>query len=264
MKFEFIFTVGLLAIHFCGLAQKVTFPKTKNKVVVIAHRGNHVAVPENTIASTREAIRVGADYVEVDLRTTKDGHLVALHDHTVDRTTDGTGDISELVWQDVKKLKAYNQNQKTHSIPEFHEVLAACKRDINIYLDFKEADVTETWRQIKAAGMENHVIVYLNKPEQYAQWRKVAPSVPLMSSLPEDVKSVKQFENFLKNFPLDIFDNIKDPELVKAAHNRQVQIWLDVQSRDEDTTKWKAALDLGCDGLQTDHPQPLVVFVNGL
>jgi glycerophosphoryl diester phosphodiesterase len=56
-------------------------------------------------------------------------------------------------------------------VPEFKEVLALCKGKINIYLDFKEADVAETWREIKAAGMEKHVVVYLNKEAQYQQWK---------------------------------------------------------------------------------------------
>ena len=114
MKLKYTFILGLLVIT--GVwnvnAQVVKFPTVKNKIVVIAHRGNHIKVPENTIASTKEAIRVGADYVEVDLRTTKDGHLVALHDATVDRTTNGKGKISEKNWSEIKKLKAFNDNKK--------------------------------------------------------------------------------------------------------------------------------------------------------
>lgn len=262
MKYTFI--LGLLALT--GVwnvnAQVVKFPTVKNKIVAIAHRGNHVKVPENTIASTKEAIRVGADYVEVDLRTTKDGQLVVLHDQTVNRTTNGEGKISELNWSEVKKLKAFNDNKKTHRIPKFNALLEACKGRINIYLDFKDADVAETWRQIKAAKMEDRVIVYLNKQEQHAAWRKVAPHVPLMSSLPKEIKSTEEFENFLKEYPLDIFDNIKDPELVKMAHTHKIQVWLDVQSKEENAVKWQAALATGCDGLQTDHPEKLVEFIN--
>ncbi len=264
MKLKYTFILSLLAIMgFWNVnAQVVKFPVVKNKIVVIAHRGNHVKVPENTIASTKEAVRVGADYVEVDLRTTKDGYLVALHDQTVDRTTNGVGKISELNWSEVKKLKAFNDNKNTHRIPKFDAVLEACQGEINIYLDFKDGDVVETWRQIKAAGMENQVIVYLNKPEQYVAWRKVAPQVPLMSSLPDKIKSTEQFEEFLKEYPFDIFDNIRDLGLVKAAHSLKIQIWLDVQSKDENATKWQAALTTGCDGLQTDHPESLVKFIN--
>src|SRR5207244_9942203 len=61
--------------------------------VVVAHRGVHTSAPENSLASVREAIALGVDMVELDVRTTRDGRLVLLHDETVDRTTDGSGRV---------------------------------------------------------------------------------------------------------------------------------------------------------------------------
>ena len=58
------------------------------RVVVIAHRGEHLHHPENTTPAFEEAVRLGADYIEVDVRTTADGKLVLSHDGTVDRCTD--------------------------------------------------------------------------------------------------------------------------------------------------------------------------------
>jgi len=134
-----------LAVQAAGQSQ-IALPESKNKLVVIAHRGNHVDVPENTIASFKEAIKAGADYVEMDLRTSKDGHLVVVHDATVDRTTNGKGKVSDMSLADLQALKVLNGSNKPHRIPEFSEVLKACKGRINIYLDFKEADVAETWK----------------------------------------------------------------------------------------------------------------------
>ena len=79
-------------------------PESKHRLVVIAHRGNHVNFPENTLASYKAAITAGADYVEVDLRTTKDGHLVVLHDSKVDRTTNGLGKISDMTLEEVGEV----------------------------------------------------------------------------------------------------------------------------------------------------------------
>jgi glycerophosphoryl diester phosphodiesterase len=93
-NFSKIYTLFFLflAIQVAAQAQ-ITLPESQNKLVVIAHRGNHVDFPENTIASFKEAIKAGADYVEVDLRTSRDGHLVVVHDATVDRTTNGKGKV---------------------------------------------------------------------------------------------------------------------------------------------------------------------------
>jgi glycerophosphoryl diester phosphodiesterase len=233
-------------------------PHSKHKTVVIAHRGNHVNAPENTLASTREAINCGADYLEVDLRTTKDGHLIALHDAKVDRTTNGTGKIADMTWQEVEELQVFNRNKKTHRIPEFKEILALCKGKINIYLDFKEADVAETLKEIKAVGMEHQVVIYLNKEEQYKKWKELAPEMPLMTSLPKEVTNKEQLAAFLSHTHIQVVDNITEPELLKAAHELGISVWLDVQSPNEGPASWNEALQKGVQGLQTDKPAELV------
>ncbi|SDG00779.1 glycerophosphoryl diester phosphodiesterase [Dyadobacter soli] len=242
-------------------AANPALPHAKHKTVVIAHRGNHVNAPENTLASTREAIQCGADYVEVDLRTTKDGHLVAMHDAKVDRTTNGMGKIADMTWQEVVELQVFNRNKKTHRIPEFREILAICKGKINIYLDFKDADVTESWKQIKAAGMEHQVVVYLNKEEQYKKWREVAPEMPLMTSLPKEVTNKEQLTAFLNHTHIQVADNITEPELLKAAHELGIAVWLDVQSPTEGPASWNEALHKGVQGLQTDKPAEMVSYI---
>ena len=73
---------------------------------IIAHRGSSADRPENTLAALKRAIDAGATAVEVDVRSTKDGKLVILHDATLDRTTDGTGPLAEKTWTEVRKLDA--------------------------------------------------------------------------------------------------------------------------------------------------------------
>lgn len=260
---KFIFLVSILGIAISVSAQEVKLPQCKNKTVVVAHRGNHIAAPENTLASCRDAIECGADYVEVDLRTTKDGKLVVLHDSKVDRTTNGSGRISEMNLSEVRKLQVFNRNKKTHRIPEFHEMLALCKDKINIYLDCKEANIEEAWKQIKAAGMEHQVIVYLNDERQYRQWKEAAPQLPLMASLPKNVTSKDELLGFLKKTNVQILDNLKDPELIKTANENGVDVWLDVQSPAEGPASWKEALDKGVQGLQTDQPEHLLTYLKG-
>lgn len=254
-----------LLLFFClintSVFSQAVLPFSKNKLVVIAHRGNHVDVPENTIASFKEAIKAGADYVEVDLRTSKDGQLVVVHDATVDRTTDGKGRVADLTLAELRALKVLNGEKKSHRIPEFKEVLKVCKGEINIYLDFKEADVTQTWEQIREAGMEKQVVVYLNKIPQYKQWRNVAPQMPLMTSLIDEVKNSAQLNIFLGQVKIEVLDNIASPEMVQTAAEKGVAVWLDVQSPSEGPDSWEEALGKGVHGLQTDHPAKLVAFL---
>ena len=90
------------SVVFCQ--SRVIFPKTQNNFTVIAHRGNHVEVPENTIESLQKAIEINADYVEVDVRTTVEGVPVVMHDANVERTTNGRGKVSEMSTIDFRKL----------------------------------------------------------------------------------------------------------------------------------------------------------------
>src|SRR5205807_1804496 len=66
------------------------------RIVVIAHRGANKFAPENTLAAFRKAIELGCDYFELDVRRTKDGQLVLMHDGSVDRTTNGTGSVVDM------------------------------------------------------------------------------------------------------------------------------------------------------------------------
>lgn len=88
--------------------------------VVIAHRGDSAHAPENTLAAFRSAIDAGADWLEMDVQMSADGHLVVIHDTTVDRTTNGSGRVANLTLVQLQALDAGNGEQ----IPAFADVLA--------------------------------------------------------------------------------------------------------------------------------------------
>jgi glycerophosphoryl diester phosphodiesterase len=209
-------------------------PVVKHKHVVIAHRGDHTVLPENTLAAYTSAIEKGVDYVEVDLRTFNDGRLYISH-----------GELSEL--------KA--------GVPSFDEVLKLCKGKVNIYLDFKNADPVVVYPKIKKAGMEKHMVVYCNTLEQVDAWHKVAPKLPLMTSVPDEVKDLNAF---FDRYPVSVIDgNIGQytPEMLAIFKARNVAVWLDVQAKDEGPASWQKALDTPVQGLQTDHPGALINYL---
>jgi glycerophosphoryl diester phosphodiesterase len=76
------------------------------KPIVIAHRGHSAGAPEQTLAAFRQAIALGADMIEADVRRTRDGVLVMCHDANVDRTTDGTGPLSDFTFDELRRLDA--------------------------------------------------------------------------------------------------------------------------------------------------------------
>ena len=247
--------------------QKAPIPKSKNAFVVISHRGNHVAAQENTLAAFQNAINVGADYVEIDLRTSKDSQLVIMHDATVNRMTNGIGKVSDLSWAELKQLKVIEKNHPEwpeQSIPLFSEVLKLCKGKINIYLDFKNADVNASYQALKKAGMQHSVIVYINAAHQLMEWKKIAPQIPLMVSLPDSVQSAAQLNSFLDQYKIHLLDGSYKEytvEMVNAAKAKNIPVWPDIQSATEGPEQWEKAINLGFTGLQTDHPEAMVNYL---
>jgi glycerophosphoryl diester phosphodiesterase/acetyl esterase/lipase len=258
----------LLAVAFFSFFVQIVFaqvtaplPVSKNGFVVIAHRGSHLLKPENSIAAFEAAIKEGADYVEMDLRTSKDGHLVLSHNETIDSKTNGKGRVQDLTWDELNKFLLVNTENKIYHLPDFKEALNACKGKINIYLDFKDADVGETYRQIKEAGMENNVVVYVNKVDQYLAWRKAVPAMPLTASLPESIRTKEDLAVLYEQMHLEVIDNVRDSSILNYANSHGTHVWLDVQSADENPTKWNEALQKGVQGVQTDHPEALVNYL---
>lgn len=248
-------------------AQHNLLPKSKNKIVVIAHRGDHTSAPENSLLAIENAILDGADFVELDIRTTKDGKLILMHDATVDRMTNGHGKINELSFDTIRQLKLFNKNSSnsdTLQIPTFEEALAICKNKIHIYLDFKNANVQQVYDAVIKAKMENQMVVYINASNQFADWRKYVPKMPLILSLNTKIKDSAEMIQYLNRNPIDILDGDWTeyaPETVKAAFSNGVPVWADMQAAKEDEAYWSKGIALGLLGIQTDHPKELVLFL---
>ena len=102
----------------------------KNKVRVAAHRGNSKYYPENTILGFKEALKLNVDQLEIDLHMTKDGEIIMMHDHKVDRTTNGTGLVRDFTLEEIKKLDAGSWKGEEFAgtqVPTFVEFLELLK-----------------------------------------------------------------------------------------------------------------------------------------
>ncbi|UOQ94415.1 glycerophosphodiester phosphodiesterase [Halobacillus shinanisalinarum] len=109
-----------------------------NDVEVYAHRGASTIAPEHTIDAYDQAINYGADYIEIDLRMTKDNRIVAMHDQTVDRTTDGKGHISDLTLEEVKRLDAgswFSPKFAGSEVPTLSEIFNRYGNSVKYYIE---------------------------------------------------------------------------------------------------------------------------------
>ena len=106
-------------------------------VWVAAHRADCVYAPENSLEALEHALFFGSDIIETDARVTKDGHIVIMHDYTVDRMTDGTGTISEMTLDQIRKLhlKTNWGGRTTLLVPTLDEFIEMARGKACLYLD---------------------------------------------------------------------------------------------------------------------------------
>ncbi|CAD0360735.1 glycerophosphodiester phosphodiesterase family protein [Xanthomonas sp. WHRI 8391] len=143
-------------------------------ILVVAHRGCHApapehgfngTAPENSLAALERCIAIGADVMETDVRRAADGTLVMLHDATVDRTTDGTGKLSELTLADLQKLRLRSDEGGAQApltdqrVVTLDQMLAKSKGHILLNLDVKDAIYVQVVDAVARAGMQHQVIV---------------------------------------------------------------------------------------------------------
>lgn len=115
----------------------------RNNIIVAGHRGYKTKYPENTLISFKKALDVGVDMIEFDLNLTKDHKLVVIHDEKVDRTTNGSGYVRDMLLCEVKELDAgvwFDEAFKGERVPTFEEFLetVSVKKDLLFNVEIKE------------------------------------------------------------------------------------------------------------------------------
>ena len=241
-------------------------PRLKHPIAVIAHRAGRGIMPENTMSAIRNAIKIGVDYVELDIRATRDGQLVIMHDGTVDRTTNGKGAVKDLDFATIEALDAgskFSAKYAGEKVPTFDQVLALCRNRVHIYVDHKQAPTEQVYAEIKKHGMEKQVVVY-NGPRDLKEWKAVAPHIPVMPSLPDEFRregGIAEFEKYLAAEVLD--GNIVEwtKELVDQAHALGVKVYVDNLGPNDNPDGFRKAIEMGVDGIQTDYPDQLVAYL---
>ena len=226
---------------------------TDRPVLNIAHRGGiSDGYPENTLAAFQRAMAVGADVIELDLRGTKDGQLVILHDVTLDRTTDGTGLVSNFTLEELKKLNAGGKEQ----IPTYEEVLQlVANTGTKLLLDIKTSSLLEKREIVRLTEKyqaTSDVIFGVRNLDDFAAFRKLNPEIRTLGFiiLPFEIEKfadagvdiIRLWANWLFLYP----------DLLKKVRQLQKPVWVtagDVPRRD-----LERLISLGVDGIITDHP----------
>lgn len=227
----------------------------KPKPYLMAHRGNRVACPENTLAAFRQAVADGADIVETDVHVTRDGKFVCIHDATLERTTTGRGAVAEKTLAELRQLSAgYGRPQFAHErIPTLAELAEAVPAPTVVALELKsEAFLDPAIAQglaseLHAVGLLRRALILSFSRERLTAFEKAAPGTPtgwITMNHPWPVAGTPLLGPF---WPLLLVN----PLYVWLAHQRgQVVCPLDPTP---DGRLWLYRL-LGCDAVLSDNP----------
>lgn len=221
------------------------------RVLKIGHRGAAGHAPENTLAAIRKGIELGVDFVEIDVRCTADGILVALHDATVNRTTNGKGPIDRLTLRDVKALDAGNGER----VPMLEEVLRVVSGQAGLMLELKvKGAAQKTVEVVQKAEFKDPVIYASFLHEELGIIRSVDAEASLMAlfgRLPQ--ASVARAIKYSPSH-VGLRHDTVTRRLVEAFHDEDLLVF--VYTTDT-TREIQRAISAGVDGIISNVPERL-------
>lgn len=253
--------------HTAVFAQKKnnTFPKPKNgNTYVIAHRGVHIGIPENSLAAYQKAIDLGCDFVEIDARSTQDGHIVSVHNSTIDAYVEGaTGKVNDFTLAELKKLdigEKVGAEWKNTRIATFEEILQLCQGKIGIYLDLKEPLVEKILELIKKYNMEHDVLWCIpgSRMEAIIKVKELCEACIPMPDPGDEENLIPVLEKVRPKVVAPVMGDFSET-YVGTAHKYGAKVFVDEDRGGE--KEWEWILSFGTDGIQTDNPEALIRFI---
>ena len=232
------------------------------RVWTIAHRGASGHAPENTMAAFRRAVELGATFLETDLQITRDARIIAIHDFTLDRTTNGKGQVHLLTLEEIRALDAggwFGSGASPFSgerVPTLDEILDFAERnDVIFYLEIKSGP---------AWGVEHAVVAAIRD-------RNASARVVILSFDPAALDLVHRLDSALMTGLLcehpsnDLVErtvragarqlvargDLITPEMVKKAHHAGLQV---VAWTINETEQIQRLIAAGVDGIISDYP----------
>ncbi len=219
-------------------------------IEVVVHRGANLEAPENTRAAAQVCIDLGAEYVEVDVRTSKDGVLYVLHDTDVDRTTNGSGPLHKLTSGEIDQLDAgswFDARFDGERVPRLEEYLRWIKGKAKVYFDVKSAELRQLVELVHATEMEGDCFFWFSVPARNTHLRTLDKDLPLKvnAHTPEEVREAH--EEWDIQIVETSIDRAETSEFVSTC--RELGIKIMVYGGDESREYFRRALDSEADAI---------------
>lgn len=235
-------------------------------MLAIAHRGASGYAPENTLAAFRRAVAQGVSFLETDLHLTRDAHFVAIHDETVDRTTNGRGALQNLTLAEVRRLDAgswFASEFMGERIPSLEEILEFTrKNDVVFYLELKPSGFWGGEHALVSAlrdsGEIPRSVIISFDPAILAALRKIEPT--LMTGLLYNGQVDSPFDKAMEigARQLAVRADLVTPNFLQQARRRDLQVvcWT-VNS----PAHMRLLVSAGVDGIMSDYPDRLLAVL---
>ena len=258
--------VCIFAFNLVGCSSAIA-KKEKRGTLIIAHRGADDRAPEETMPAFRLAVNEKADYIEMDLRETKDDKLVLMHDPTLDRTTNGKGDVTRYSLMQIKKLDAgswFSNKYKGQRVLTLDELINQYGSKTNYFI--------ETRRVGNKLKMEEPLIRLLNKKglikkkkvmiESFSAMslkkiHKLDRSVPLVqltlfkSKKDFNDQKIKEWRKYTVGIGLDA--KLADKKLIQKMHQNHLKVYIFFFDSKKEKAEQKRVIEDGADGVFTNH-----------
>jgi glycerophosphoryl diester phosphodiesterase len=227
----------------------------KARVKVAHHRGASRYAPENTFPAYEKAIRLGADFVEFDIRTTRDGIPFLLHDGRLDRTTIARGPIRDHNTDEVARLDAgawFGRPFVGTPVPTLDDFLRVFGGRVELYVDAKDISPEALVAALRANGLIERSVVY-QYPNYLARLRAIEPRLRRMPPL-SDPSQIDPLADRLEPYAFDTRWGLLSKPLIDRCHARGIKVFSDAIGPNESVDSYRRAILDGIDLIQTDHP----------
>lgn len=249
---------------------------TCSERLVSGHRGAGgslgVIAPEDTVAGVLAAIALGVDYVETDPRPTQDGYLVNLHDTSVDRTTDGTGEAADLTLAEIQALTLdtarFPGDFSCERVPTLEEILTAARGKVHVLVDANKTDRVDLLVQaIQTTDTLEWAIFDTSSVAKIDEALLLEPSLLTMIRVDTTAELDDQIAHFADHPPVIVEIGASPSQLIPAVHAHGHRAMLDLFGTDyaaatsNDPSLYGDLFDLGLDIGQTDRPDLVLTYL---
>ena len=217
---------------------------------VYAHRGASIELPENTLAAFSKAMEYGVHGIELDVHLSRDGEAVVIHDESVDRTTNGSGQVSELTLAEMQSLDAGDGE----SIPTLAQVLALVSGRLHVDIEVKAAAAADQVLAEVARHKDLTFAISSFNHDVLRHVRRVDASVelwPLVGAISDEAIATALE---LGSPQLAVFDGMVNPDIMAYARSKGLGLWVWTVN---DPARAAELVELGAVGICTDDPKTI-------